>query len=134
MIKVSIDKLYPGFATDELIMVYVFGFERLPLPAVPRLQKPTETGVITADFVNHYSTDIKAAWDVVEEMNKNFTFAINFTGGLWRSMFVPNKTEPPYWFITNNFEYPKPEFTSWEDTAPMAICKSALLAINEVSK
>ena len=120
MIKVSIDKLYPGFATDELIMVYVFGFERLPLPAVPRFQKPTENGVITADFVNHYSTDIKAAWDVVKEMSAK---------GYWCYMGVLSST--CYAIFTKENKIPLEKSTASTYELPLAICRAALFALQE---
>ena len=80
--------------------------------------------------VPHYSTDIAAAWKVVEKLQKisdnHFTllcFTTNFRAG-WKtpdSNDLPNRQNGFVGF--SDFVY--------ADTAPLAICRAALLSVME---
>jgi hypothetical protein len=69
-----------------------------------------------------YSTDISAAWDVVKRMQcKGFEVCVNT--GTW--------DHPSQWHV--NFSNPerRTHFDVHSDTAPLSICRSALLAVME---
>jgi hypothetical protein len=63
----------------------------------------------------HYSTDISAAWEVVEKMQGDF-WKLEFIGGSYRARFINSKLH------------------QWELTAPLAICRAALLTVLEETK
>ena len=60
-----------------------------------------------------YSTNIEAAWRVVEKLSNKFSFAINNDMGYWYADF---------WNSAENMN------PTEDDTAPLAICRAALLA------
>jgi hypothetical protein len=67
-----------------------------------------------------YSTDISAAWEVVEKMNEKWSVrAVSY----YQSDCVAN-----IWDVTN---FDK-EYHARADTVPLAICRAALLAIEFV--
>jgi hypothetical protein len=83
---------------------------------------PKEEPINYYDTLPHYSTDIAAAWLVVEKMQEKRN-CLSLTYGIFSGDFV--------------FEW-KAEFRmvpkdgiAWADTAPLAICRAALLAVME---
>lgn len=76
------------------------------------------------DIVPHYSTDISAAWEVVEKMSKTHFSEMAMTeleDGTWGWMarFIRVLNEP----------YTVKGYRATAKTAPEAICKAALLAV-----
>ncbi|MBA1335873.1 MAG: hypothetical protein HPY66_1691 [Firmicutes bacterium] len=61
-----------------------------------------------------FSDDIAAAWEVVEQMKNKELYMRLFQDGSYGCFF----TEPP-------------QVTVWAETAPLAICRAALMAINK---
>jgi hypothetical protein len=103
-------KMEAGREMDELILVHIFGYTKLPFPAMPEFQKPAENGVYATYHVNRYSTDIKSAWDVAEK-NRGDAFAL-LKSPIYGGYFFTYKHE-----------------RAFGETAPLAICRAALLAV-----
>jgi len=73
----------------------------------------------------NYSSDISAAWKVVEQLRKNnLTIVMNDTGNQYRMRFLKVNDHIDEW--VNN---PNDGFTVWSVTMPEAICKAALLTV-----
>lgn len=71
-----------------------------------------------------YSTDIEAAWKVVEWLDKRGLIQIcNGDGDSWDARFLA-------YGILQPFQPPKSSFASAE-TMPLAICRAALLTVND---
>lgn len=113
--------LQAGEETDRLIEEYVF-----------------ERKLAQDDFVNHYSTDMKPAWDVVMHMMNHgwCPNLINDDNGRWALAF--DGSQPVVWeeaFQEGAFV----ETTSclidywelWCESAPLAICRAVLLVCIE---
>jgi len=72
----------------------------------------------------HYSTDIAAAWEVVEKMNVDYDVMVRqqrFKPDVWECYIVRNGPFGPY------------DRDFWEgraDTAPLAICRATLKTVN----
>lgn len=73
----------------------------------------------SSDYCPHYSTDISAAWEVVEKFPDHEI-------GVYRHKKSNGKTE---WGCL--FKLEGDEFAAWADTAQMAICKVALEAVKD---
>ncbi|MGH2619467.1 MAG: BC1872 family protein, partial [Anaerolineales bacterium] len=74
----------------------------------------------------HYSTDIAAAWQVVDAMGERFRLlVINriYPSGHYRATFILFGQDPAAHMMA-----PDPAWFVWEQTAPLAICRAALLA------
>lgn len=107
---------------DALIAEKIMGYtlSELSLPAYPKYKL---FGIESGEFsgyvkeVPHYSTDIAAAWKVVEKMG-NYLFACGRTDdGIWEAYFFPVNSG-----IGKLSE-------AHGDTAPSAICRAALKAM-----
>jgi hypothetical protein len=77
-------------------------------------------GKIVIRHLPHYSTDIKAAWEVVEKFHKDgydpcVNFGSTFHVDEWHACFYKGG------------HY----YDAYADTAPLAICRAALLAVSE---
>jgi hypothetical protein len=130
MNKDKILNLPAGREMDELIAIHVFGYNKLPPPAMPSLQKPTSEGVEMLHFLGHYSTDIRAAWDVVEKIREAQTeIRIRgmewYDGGGWVVEIMD--------ILSKKVQYKSyVEVTGPERGIPnvcLAICRAALLTI-----
>jgi hypothetical protein len=122
MTRDEILKMKAGIDMDILIVTRVMGYERLPFPACPSLQKPTTGGVEVLYDCPRYSTYIAAAWEVVEKMKSNgWDF---FMENAWRNRISKNV----WWCMFENDDC-EMEFCSEDITAQLAICKAALLAV-----
>jgi hypothetical protein len=81
----------------------------------------------TNDRLPHYSTDISAAWLVVERMRQTHDFELGllakFKNGkdLWEAEFTDCATDEAY-----------KSYLAEADTAPLAICLAALAALQAV--
>lgn len=109
-----------GRELDALMAEKVMGYEHLPFPAVPAFQRPTEGGVEMLFELPHYSADIAAAWEIVEEVHRLGLNVSVWKGRLWCCGFYTKS------------ETPQEMGHSYSDTAPLAICRAALLAVMEV--
>lgn len=78
-----------------------------------------------------YSTDMTASWIVVEIMReRGLHLILNDTGGQYRARFF----EINNWDIFSWMHAPDAEFTAWEETASLAICRAALLISLSIRK
>jgi hypothetical protein len=122
MTRDEIFKMEAGIDIDMMIITKVMGYIRLPFPAMPTFQKPTPQGVIGIYELPRYSTNMVAAWEIVEKLtmgNSLFDVCINPVpedGGRWWAMFI---LEPESY----------QQFSASASSAPLAICRAALLAV-----
>jgi hypothetical protein len=127
-----------GRELDKLIGFYIFGYG---IPAnIPPDKDLYIRFKVTSNIVNGkadceeilpiplkcYSTDIKAAWEVVEKMReKSFYVRVNSIGKYFECCFIKNfvnENNTPGSFIG---------LSNTCKTVPEAICKAALLAVLE---
>jgi len=110
-------------ANDELLNIYIAEY----------VTKYRFLSHDSPEFLPHYSTDISAAWLVVEKMKENdFWVMVAYpdinddleTISKWWCKFYP-ATEELY------EEVGAAEFIGIDETAPRAICRAALLAFIE---
>ena len=109
-----------GREMDELILTKIFGYTKLPFPAMPEFQKPTDSGVYATYHVNHYSTDMKAAWDLVKEMSAK---------GYW--CYMGTLSSESYAIFTKESLVPLEKGRASVYDLPLAICRAALLTVCE---
>ena len=80
-----------------------------------------DDGIVQPLDCPHYSTDIAAAWEVVEKLRRandgEYLFTIN-DAGMWYAKFLDEHGEPV-------------SRSGFCDTAPLAICRAGLLAVME---
>ena len=79
--------------------------------------------------VPHYSTDIAAAWEVVERIGElGYGVVANTTGkvgeGQWRVAFMGLDFQ-----FFDEVHMPDPDKWAWADTFPLAVCEAALKAV-----
>jgi hypothetical protein len=121
----------PGRELDQLIAEKVMGmkvYRRMgedgPNPQYEKIEKVPEHCAVTYP---PYSTDISAAWEVVEKL-RNKTMAFSLVT-MWDhskdKLFWLAKFE---WWGTERFEF------SSQETAPLAICLAALKATGDFSE
>jgi len=117
-----------GPALDEAVAERVMGWEQHPhktgwiVPDKPQGQNYIPIGNFCP------SIDIAHAWEVVGNMiGEGYHFSINDTVVEWRAMFVPREQ-----MLVDNFIIPDEQYTAWESTAPLAICRAALLAALDI--
>ena len=116
-----------GRELDKLIHEKVFGWTRMEYPAVPAWQKPTKEGTeCWHAMVPHYSTYTADAYEVVEKMKEKYFMVsvIAVKGGQYECIIT---SEEPT--IHNDYE-----LYELGETAPLAICRAALLAVMEGEK
>ena len=115
-----------GRELDALVAEKVMGFIKLPFPGLPKYQKPTKDGVVPLYYVPNFSTDISAAWEVVEKMcdgDKN-KFMI------YRFGFGPKKPKIR-WRVSWGQGWENLLSYCDAESAPLAICRAALLTVCE---
>ena len=120
----EIMKLEAGRELDTLVAERVMGWKlkshkwidgETRLGDFPEDKKETGTSYRR---VLKYTTDISAAWEVVEKMNsEGFAFYILWTTGIPWAMFDKDSSM---------------EYSAEADTAPLAICRAALLIMTKV--
>ena len=107
-----------GREMDALVAEKVMGFIKLQFPGLPKYQKPTKDGVVPLYYVPNFSTDISAAWEVVEQVTKKSKFTvIEIRGG--NELY-----QVAFW-------YPLKDSWHAEGLLPLAICRAALLTVCE---
>ena len=104
---------------DELIFIHIFGYTKLPFPAMPEFQKPTDNGVYATYHVNRYSTSIQAAWEVVKEMSAN---------NYWCNMRVLSSHCKVLFENAISRRYEAKALTY---ELSLAICRAAMLTVDE---
>lgn len=121
----NIDEMQAGREMDALVAERVMGWDRdvMGCLGAPKGAKEYDTQCHSwigawdengnPNFLPHYSTDIAAAWQVVEWM-KDWNFTLDWLGSDWQAMF---QTEDDGEFFVN------------ADTALLAICRAALKAL-----
>jgi len=136
MTREEILAMKPGRELDALVGEYVFGFKRVKTPPdyygknggtdvlvprnLPEFYNYPPIGEIQLWYMcRHWSTDISAAWEVVEKMReKGSHFFVRDTGN--------NEVLVQFSYLYGRGYIAK--------TAPEAICKSSLLAVMEVEE
>jgi hypothetical protein len=118
----EIDNLSVGAEIDRLIAKKVMGQERTascPL-GDPTCDGKYEPQVGHWPCLPYYSTDIAAAWQVVEHLRTQNWYLLRLTNGdnNYACYFGRGIVQGPYGYAVG-------------DTAPLAICKAALKVIAE---
>lgn len=127
----DIDTMQAGCELDELIAEKVMGLPRAELGgACPKCGGGTRIGTGRAWCSNctewiyspypEYSTDIAAAWSVVQRSIPRQNFSLYVIGPIWHCFFDLDMD------AQNTFVN---KFEARADTAPLAICRAALKAI-----
>lgn len=72
-----------------------------------------------------YSTDIVAAWQVIDHMQKDleWQFIIEAHSGEWSVLITPH---------VSSVNYGRIEYEGWADTIQLAICLAALRAVGVI--
>lgn len=113
-----------GRELDALVDEKIFGFSSLDLPTdrPPTATECLNRGMMLA-LIPNYSTDIAAAWEVVEKMRaNNFLFTINMSDNFrWECEFDLN--DGAFLLKSDTIGFGRSE------TAPHAICLAALEAV-----
>lgn len=106
----QIEKMEAGRVLDELIDNHIFNKFR---------KKENEGGILLPYECQlpDYSTDIAAAWQVVEKLEEKHTFSLGNDDLNGRYCFD----------IDPRYDYA--EFTAYGATAPLAICRCALMTL-----
>lgn len=110
----NIDEMPAGREMDALVAEKVMGWANIRGAVVEQ-----NTNIVRD--VPSYSTDIAAAWDVVEKINT-------------KKCFIELKSTFPTWFagifkgFGHNYEIIE---CANEKTAPLAICRAALKAVSK---
>jgi hypothetical protein len=90
----------------------------LTVRQVEQNKKPWNINGKWKEFPPQYSTDISAAWEVVEELKGDYWFSFYYTvEGKWETMF--------------NAHFPRqnPSFDAESDLASHSVCLAALKAV-----
>ena len=115
---------------DDLVAEKVLGFIKVPFPGVPKFQKPTVDGVVPLFFTPNYSSYISDAWEVAERMRELDQYICPQI--YWDDN---DGLEPGYWVAEfNRYAKKTSDYRHYEavaETAPLAICRAALLMVNE---
>ena len=116
MTREEILALPVGRELDALVALRVYGLEEITVVGKHYFIDPLDTPLPL------YSTDISAAWEVVEKVQERYNFFLAYnhkTKDFQVFIDVPNEDEDA---TIIHYEYDAP-------TAPEAICKAALLAV-----
>ena len=113
--------LYSPEAIASTVEYDLLGQVRLPTVSETTVPACGDEPIHPVGHVPHYSTDIAAAWQVVGQL-------------LERGLHVVIATPPPGWKNWDvrgwNPETNSSRFISHADSAPLAICRAALEAVN----
>lgn len=121
-----------GRELDALVAEKVFGMHRHPGCDLDDHLRAECYGTGTEEGygpVVDYSTDIAAAWQVVEKLRSDgLGIILNDTMGQYRGRFW-RYDRSDGWDIDAWILCPDTQFTVWEETAPLVICLAALKAL-----
>ncbi len=120
----NIDEMTAGRELDALVCELVMGWRREPqwgLTTMGKPNKPSPEGTcsVTSEVVPHYSTDIAAAWEVVEKLCEldEFCLITYFGSG--------GKVDGWVCELMSDYKHDRMKAL----TAPLAICRAALKAV-----
>ena len=103
-----------GREMDALIAENVMGYQWGYKHAFSTLPTWSKNGIVVT--LGDYSTDISAAWEVVEKLRGKRVMEISITKkSFWCTVYATGRN-----------------INEKADTAPLAICRAALLAVMEV--
>jgi hypothetical protein len=108
-----------GRQMDAWVAEYVMGLPFVHKYSGEWLHTRDPIPFVGAPIIEYYSTDIAAAWQVVEKMNKRYQFDLG--SNVWSVSFVHGMPGLP------DFVESYVEFESI-DEVPLMICRAALLA------
>lgn len=131
MTKEEILELEPGREIDCLIAEKIMGWKVIEGSYINSVYIVGDDDYKEIGSCN-FSTDISAAWEVVEKMKElhyDTAELYRFTDNKWLVKFVCSYGPCPY---HNNPENTWHGSSVTAQTAPEAICKAALLAVQEV--
>ena len=111
-----IDEIAASRDTDALIAKNVMGWKSITKRRTGDDYTGYNPGGVI-DYVPHYSTGIEAAWEVVEKMRERYTFC---------ELSLASHADK---MITFNINHYSADYTGLADTAPLAICRAALKAM-----
>lgn len=130
MTKEEILNMKPGRELDALIATKIFGWYFKKMPTGKMLLPPDnderkyfaavwdENGI--PGYLPEYSTDISAAWEVVEKLNEKFEVSI---------LLDINGFANIYLFLPQNLFYDAEFEVENYTSLPEAVCKVALMAV-----
>jgi hypothetical protein len=135
MNREQIENMPAGREMDALIAKEVMGLEVLDVPIVPRevFNRHWLTDAAHREFmkaypdggaktVSHYSTETSAAWEVVEKLHSM---------GAWLSIsIIPGYKTWDVRGVLNENTREEHRFINHAESAPLAICRAALLAVS----
>jgi hypothetical protein len=114
----------PGRELDALVAEKVMGINPLLFGSLVDYKMPNGSIVTLPYECKSYSTDIAAAWEVVEKLTQ-FKFKLDQDGfSSWNAFFLEEQEQDdgPAW-------HEDIEYEGNADTAPHAICLAALKAV-----
>lgn len=117
------DTMGPGREMDARVAEKVFGLEVMDdFPEVFAVGADGANAVVRK-YMRHYSTDISAAWEVVEKLRSD---------RLWFTMMQDNTDiwDVKLWRGESKGWFPTVEYYGNAPTAPLAICRAALKAVD----
>jgi ABA sandwich protein len=123
MIQDKIKQMEAGNALNLLVAEQIFGRPRATMvyTSGDGIERVHLNGQGPAD----YSTDIEDAWKVIEYLNTHraklaITWELSEADGGYAFDIYTDKGTPSYW---------RDLTSAWAETAPLAICRGALLAV-----
>jgi hypothetical protein len=106
----------PGRELDSIVAEKVMGWKWNAESAWLGDSKWSRTHGDPWSFLPHYSTDIADAWAVVEKLREGNDVEL-------KTLYWGKKTD---WWVRLNSGF---DVNTFAETAPMAICKAAILAV-----
>lgn len=116
MTRDEILKLEAGRELDALVAEKVMGYPKEIISINGSVKSPNGDWMVRE--IDEYSTDISAAWEVAEKL-----------GSFWIDHTVSDLGIDVEFFTS--LDHSKERLVATADTAPLAICRAALLAVME---
>jgi hypothetical protein len=120
MTRDDILNMQAGYELNKLIAEFVFGMKLEKNHGFAGGYYWVGNGVLFGDVPAHgmpdYSTDISSAWEVVDKLVRFSITIESFPKGVLCRFFGAGQTTAG-------------DAVGWADTAPLAICRAALLAV-----
>ena len=115
----EIDSLQAGRVLDALIHKHIFDFDNIDLyegiwPENRTNQYPGTENDWVKDSVPHYSTDISAAWEVIEKVKITWPY------------FIIGPHSSGGWLLSDSWSDETSQHHILADTVSLAICRAAL--------
>lgn len=128
----DIDTMKAGREMDALIAEKAMGWKREEyyLCGVETTGLVGPGGLRYVDDYPHYSTDIGAAWQVIEKLRvQGVCLRIDPRGDGYSVRTMNDEEVPLSWTKEGHLNWDVPSVTEIEAAAPLAICRAALNAI-----